>query len=89
MSQNKKFTGILLITLLPLIGAFINGSINGKNVNNFSTLAFIIAILGCGFIIILNFYQTKESFWYTLPIALGLSLGLFLYFGLSLTNFGF
>jgi membrane protein CcdC involved in cytochrome C biogenesis len=94
MSNNKKFSLILLgLVILPVLififkDNFIDfGSARNNQLNN---ILLFLAILGCGTIFYLDHKQHNTGgIWRTLSIVLGIILMILLYFGNSLSHFGF
>jgi len=94
MSNNKKFSLLLLVlVILPVLIFIIKdnfidfGPVKNNQLNN---ILLFLAILGCGIIFYLDHkLHNIKSIWRTLPIVLGIILMILLYFGNSLSHFGF
>lgn len=99
MSNNKKFLLIEMFFLaVPLIIAFLNATYSNlnnfplgyDNINLFSGLAIILALLGNIYIYWRNRNSVPSSkIWSFISLALVILLLVFWYFGYSLSNFGF
>lgn len=98
MKINTKLVLIFTVgVILPVLLVLLNGYLAGKsseswsknNLNNVSTSLLTLSILSCAAIVFINYKGQKVSFWYTLSIASAAALGLLLYVGLSVSNFGF
>ena len=98
MSKNRKLIIFFVVSVaVPLLAASINGYLAEKNVswsennlNIFSLYMLVISILGCLFVATMNNkLGNNKSIWYSLPITIAIALSLFLYFGYSVSNFGF
>lgn len=95
MSRQAKIFVSLVIT--PILAALLNGYFADRNLvwskDNLNTVSFwalLLGILGC-LIVIYNNHKSlnRISFWYSIPIVTAFVLVIFLYFGYSLSNFGF
>lgn len=98
MKTNTKLVLIFFLgVVLPVVLVFFNGYIAGKSpeswsenhLNNVSTTLLVLSILSCIAVTVINFRGQRISFWYTLSIASAVAMGLLLYVGLSVSNFGF
>lgn len=99
MTQNKKNILIIIVfVFLPFYLAYLNATKSNikkfswgyDRLNEISTVALIIGILACAFIIYGNYKGINpKSYWYSIPIAIGLGLGFILFVGNSLSNLGF
>ena len=99
MTNNKKFILVeIFLFLAPLIAAFVNATYSSlksfpwgyDNINVISVLAIVLAILGNIFIYWKNKNSTLPSKnWKFISLSLIIFLLIFLYFGYSLSNFGF
>jgi len=87
------FVGVIFPALLMLFNGYWAGknpeSWSQSNLNNVSTILLTLSIVACFAIVVINYNQKKVSFWYTLSITFAIALGLLLYVGLSVSNFGF
>ena len=98
MKTNTKLSLIFALgVILPTLLVFLNGyladqdrsSWNYTHENSTFTWLLALSIIACFTIVVINYNQQKVSFWYTLSITFAIALGLLLYVGLSVSNFGF
>lgn len=98
MKTNTKLVLVFIVgVILPALLVFMNGYLADQDKKSWNYFyeapvfkgLLILAILSCAAIVVINYKGQKVSFWYTLSIASAIALGLLLYVGLSVSNFGF
>ena len=94
----KYFLTLCLLVILPLLLSFSISymdenhyiNLNTSTLNNIALTAVAMGIFGSGLVVFLNHNsRPPKSYWYSIPIALMIGLGLIFAVGHSISNFGF